>query len=67
MLIICKKNLKIITYEKVIIHTLNSLGNKYKKLTTIIRARDSSMSFEELYDKLMMRLIIIAQLSQKFI
>lgn len=38
--------------EEVIVHTLNGLGDDYKELTVAIRAYDSSMSFEELYNKL---------------
>ena len=38
--------------EEVIVHTLNGLEDEYKELTIAIRARDSSMSFEELYGKL---------------
>ena len=38
--------------EEVIVHTLNGLGDEYKELAAAIRACDSSMSFEELYDKL---------------
>lgn len=38
--------------EEIIVHTLNGLGNEYKELTVTIRAWDSLMSFEELYDKL---------------
>lgn len=38
--------------KKIIIRTLNSLEDEYKKLTIVIRTHDSLMSFEELYDKL---------------
>ena len=38
--------------EEVLIHTLNGLGGEYKKLIATLRARDSPISFEELYDKL---------------
>ncbi|RZS02506.1 hypothetical protein BHM03_00032577 [Ensete ventricosum] len=38
--------------DEIVIHTLNRLGAEYKELTAAIRARDSSLSFEELYDKL---------------
>ena len=36
--------------EEVIVHTLNSLRDKYKERMVAMRAQDSS--FEELYDKL---------------
>ncbi|KAK0593671.1 hypothetical protein LWI29_001354 [Acer saccharum] len=35
-----------------VIHTLNGLGPAYLSLASAIRARDSPISFEELYDKL---------------
>ncbi|RWW59757.1 hypothetical protein BHE74_00033286 [Ensete ventricosum] len=35
-----------------IINTVNGLGAEYKELAIAIWARDSSLSFEELYDKL---------------
>ena len=38
--------------EEVLIHTLNGLGGEYKELAVALRARDSPISFEELYDKL---------------
>ena len=38
--------------EEIIIHTLNGLGDDYKELAAAIRACDSPISFEELYDKL---------------
>lgn len=38
--------------EEVTIHILNGLGDEYKKPTSIIHVWDSSMSFKELYDKL---------------
>ena len=38
--------------EDVIVHTLNGLGDEYKELVVVIRARYSPISFEELYDKL---------------
>ncbi|CAL9074921.1 unnamed protein product, partial [Musa textilis] len=38
--------------EEVLVHTLNGLGDEYKELAAAIRARDSPISFEELYDKL---------------
>lgn len=38
--------------KEVIVHILNSLGDEYKKLTIIIWARESPISFDELYDKL---------------
>ncbi|KAK0572894.1 hypothetical protein LWI29_000100 [Acer saccharum] len=36
-----------------VIHTLNGLGPSYLPLASAIRARDSTISFEELYDKLL--------------
>ena len=63
--------------EKIIIHTLNGLGDDYKELATIILARDMLVSFEDLYDKLtdyetylkhedkLPGLTIIAQVSHK--
>ncbi|KAK0599267.1 hypothetical protein LWI29_003766 [Acer saccharum] len=36
-----------------VIHTLNGLGPTYLPLASAIRARDSPISFEELYDKLL--------------
>ena len=38
--------------EEVVIHTLNGLDTDYKELAAAIRARDSPISFEDLYDKL---------------
>ncbi|CAL9193253.1 unnamed protein product [Musa hybrid cultivar] len=38
--------------EEVVIHTLNGLDTDYKELAVAIRARDSPISFEDLYDKL---------------
>ncbi|CAD5178779.1 unnamed protein product [Musa acuminata subsp. malaccensis] len=38
--------------EEVVIHTLNGLDTDYKELAAVIRARDSPVSFEDLYDKL---------------
>lgn len=64
--------------EEVIVHTLNDIRDKYKELATIIRALDSLMVFEELYNKLIDYEIylkhkeriteptITAQVSQKF-
>ena len=37
----------------VVIHTLNGLGTAYMPLASAIRARDTPISFEELYDKLL--------------
>lgn len=34
--------------KKVIFHILNSLGDEYKELAIVIRARDSPMSFSKL-------------------
>lgn len=38
--------------KKIIIHTLDGLGDKYKELIAIIQIHDSLMSFKKLYDKL---------------
>ena len=38
--------------EEIIIHALNGLRDDYKELTATIRARDTLVSFEDLYDKL---------------
>ncbi|RWV78234.1 hypothetical protein GW17_00060827 [Ensete ventricosum] len=38
--------------DEIVVHTLNGLGAEYKEFTVAIRARDSLLSFEELYDKL---------------
>ena len=38
--------------EEVLVHILNGIGDKYKELTTTIRAHDSPISFKELYNKL---------------
>ena len=38
--------------DEVIVHTFNGLGDEYKKLVAAMRAHDSPMSFEGLYDKL---------------
>ncbi|RRT61315.1 hypothetical protein B296_00029542 [Ensete ventricosum] len=38
--------------DEIVVHTLNGLGVEYKELVAAIRARDPSLSFEELYDKL---------------
>ncbi|RWW64580.1 hypothetical protein BHE74_00028187 [Ensete ventricosum] len=38
--------------DEIVVHTLNGLGVEYKELAATIRARDSSLSFEEMYDKL---------------
>ena len=63
--------------EEIIIHTLNGLGDDYKELAAAIRAHNSLVSFEELYDKLtdyemylkrvnkLPRLSITAQVSYK--
>ncbi|KAK3197986.1 hypothetical protein Dsin_021401 [Dipteronia sinensis] len=37
----------------VVIHTLNGLSSAYMPLASAIRARDTPISFEELYDKLL--------------
>ncbi|KAK1548933.1 hypothetical protein Q3G72_011402 [Acer saccharum] len=37
----------------IVIHTLNGLGSAYMPLASAIRARDTPISFEELYDKLL--------------
>ncbi|KAK2655967.1 hypothetical protein Ddye_009019 [Dipteronia dyeriana] len=36
-----------------VIHTLNGMGSTYLPLASAIRARDTSITFEELYDKLL--------------
>ncbi|KAJ8485241.1 hypothetical protein OPV22_017726 [Ensete ventricosum] len=41
-----------LTDEEVLIHMLNGLSAKFKELIAALRARDSLISFEELYDKL---------------
>ncbi|KAK2653370.1 hypothetical protein Ddye_013226 [Dipteronia dyeriana] len=50
-------NLELIGYSvddgAVVIHILNGLGPKYLPLASVIRARDSPISFEELYNKLL--------------
>uniref|UniRef100_A0A804JXP8 Uncharacterized protein n=1 Tax=Musa acuminata subsp. malaccensis TaxID=214687 RepID=A0A804JXP8_MUSAM len=38
--------------KEVVIHTLNGLDTDYKELAAAIRARNSPVSFEDLYDKL---------------
>lgn len=38
--------------DELVIHALNGLGNDYKEICAAIRARDATMSFEELHDKL---------------
>ncbi|RZS14822.1 hypothetical protein BHM03_00046560 [Ensete ventricosum] len=38
--------------DEIIVHILSGLGTEYKELTVAIRARDLSLLFEELYDKL---------------
>lgn len=35
-----------------VIHTLNGLGQDYKEISAAVRARESSISFEDLFDKL---------------
>ena len=39
--------------EEIISHTLNGLQDEFKELTAAIRVRDSTISFEDLYDKLL--------------
>ncbi|OIT29066.1 retrovirus-related pol polyprotein from transposon tnt 1-94, partial [Nicotiana attenuata] len=39
--------------EELVIKILSGLGSEYKKLSAAIRARDNTISFEELYDKLL--------------
>ncbi|RVW79466.1 hypothetical protein CK203_050052 [Vitis vinifera] len=38
--------------DEIILHVLNGLGNDFKEINAAIRARDSSVTFEELHDKL---------------
>ncbi|KAL5742014.1 hypothetical protein ACOSP7_028746 [Xanthoceras sorbifolium] len=48
-------NLSLITFDDgaTVIHTLNGLGLAYLPLASAIRARDTPITFEELYDKLL--------------
>ncbi|KAJ0010071.1 hypothetical protein Pint_33341 [Pistacia integerrima] len=39
--------------EEIIGHTLNGLQDEFKELTAAVRVRDSPVSFEDLYDKLL--------------
>ena len=39
--------------EELISHTLNGLQDEFKELTAAVRVRDSTISFEDLYDKLL--------------
>ncbi|RWV78157.1 hypothetical protein GW17_00060919, partial [Ensete ventricosum] len=41
-----------LTDEEVLVHTLNGLSPEFKELAAALRARDSPVCFEELYDKL---------------
>ena len=47
---------------EIIAHTLNGLGNEFKELKAAIRVRDTLITFEDLYDKL-----LDEELSQKLI
>ncbi|KAH7557731.1 hypothetical protein JRO89_XS11G0209900 [Xanthoceras sorbifolium] len=38
--------------DDIVVHVLTGLGPEYKELNAAIRARDTPISFEELYDKL---------------
>ena len=38
--------------DEIILHVLNGLGNDFKEINAAIRARDSSVTFEELHDTL---------------
>ncbi|KAL5821483.1 hypothetical protein ACOSQ3_023365 [Xanthoceras sorbifolium] len=38
---------------QIISYTLNGLGNKFKELTAAVRVRDTPISFDDLYDKLL--------------
>lgn len=38
--------------DEVIFHVLNALGTNYKEICTVIRAHNTSITFEELHDKL---------------
>ncbi|RRT85331.1 hypothetical protein B296_00002930 [Ensete ventricosum] len=42
----------LLTNEEILVHKLNGLSPEYKELTTGLRARDSPILFEEIYDKL---------------
>lgn len=39
--------------EEIIGHTLNGLQDEFKELTAVVRVRDSTITFEDLYDKLL--------------
>ena len=39
--------------EEIISHTLNGLQDEFKELTATVRVRDSTISFEDLYEKLL--------------
>lgn len=39
--------------NELVFHTLKGLGNDFKEIGVVIHARDTPMSFEELYDKLL--------------
>ncbi|WJZ95081.1 hypothetical protein VitviT2T_013875 [Vitis vinifera] len=38
--------------DEIILHVLNGLGNEFKEINVVIRARDSPVTFEGLHDKL---------------
>ena len=39
--------------DELVVHVLNGLGGEFKEICAAIRARDTSVSFEELHDKLL--------------
>lgn len=39
--------------EEIIGHTLNGLQDEFKELTAVVRVRGSTITFEDLYDKLL--------------
>ena len=41
------------TDEEIISHTLNGLQDEFKELTNVVWVRDLTISFEDLYDKLL--------------
>ena len=38
--------------DEIVFHILNGLGNDFKEISAAIRARESTISFDELYKKL---------------
>lgn len=64
--------------EQIIGHTFNGLQDKCKELTAVVQVRDSTITFEDLYDKLLddemiqkrgetkkIETLVIAQFNQK--